>query len=393
MGFQVEPRDADARIDDNERTAYVDCADSFCNGRQPKVNSKERVLVSVNLGVPDRVPMDLLPNRWVEERLHRELGTRSHRDLLNRLKCDIVDLRGVVDPAYRGPVPLSRELGDGVHENVWGWRQKVVQTATGPEKQFVDFALAEATSVEDIERHPWPSPDSFYFLHFAARLDEWKDFAVMASGASVFQHATFLRRIDNLLMDMVVEPDMAHALMDRFTDFYVAYFDRVLDAADGRIDILRVADDLGTQQSLFVGPDLFRRFVKPRLKKLIDMAHSHAVKVLFHSCGAIRPLIEDLIEIGIDILDPLQAAADGMEAEGLKDDFGDRICLHGGICTQFLLPQGTPDEVSREVRRRVAILGEGGGYILSPCHVLQTDVPTANILAMVEAGLEVNVCA
>lgn len=133
---------------------------------------------------------------------------------------------------------------------------------------------------------------------------------------------------------------------------------------------------------------MFRTFVKPRLAKLAGLAHGHGVRLLFHSCGAIRPLIGDLVEIGVDILDPLQAAAGGMDPQTLKDAYGDRLCLHGGICTQYLLPRGTADEVRAEVRRRIGILGRGGGYILAPCHVLQTDVPTANILAMIEAALE-----
>lgn len=352
------------------------------------MRSKDRVLAAVNLVKSDRIPIDLLPNPWVEERLHRDLGTKSHRELLRRLHCDVVDLRGIVDPRYCGPVPKSRDLGDGVRENYWGWRQKIMQTATGPEDCFVEFVLADAASIEDYERRQWPSPDWFDFSDFAARLDEWQDFAVMASGASVFQHPTFLRRTDNLLVDMATQPEMAHWLMDRFTDFYVAFFDRMLTAANGRIDLLRTADDLGTQQGLFVSPAMFRTFFKPRLKKLVDMTHSHGVKFLFHSCGAIRPLIEDLIEIGVDILDPLQAAAKGMDPTILKEAYGRRICLHGGICTQYLLPKGTPDEVRAEVRRRVEVLGVGGGYILAPCHVLQTDVPTENMVAMVEAAMD-----
>lgn len=352
------------------------------------MNSKERVMTAVNLAEPDRVPLDLLPNRWVEERLHRDLGTRTHRELLERLWCDVVDLRGVVDPVYRGPAPLVRERADGVRENLWGWRQKVVQTATGPEEQFVEFALAEAASIEDFERHPWPSPDWFDFSDFTARLEPWRDFAVMASGPSVFQHPTFLRRTDNLLMDMAAEPEMAHWLMDKFTDYYLAFYDRMLTAAKGRIDILRTADDMGAQQSLFISPEMFRAFVKPRVKKLVELAHNHGVKFMFHSCGAIRPVIGELIEIGVDILDPLQAAAEGMEPQALKDAFGGRACLHGGICTQVLLPQATAEEVRAETRRRAEILGTGGGYILAPCHVLQADVPTANILAMVEAVRE-----
>jgi len=354
------------------------------------MTSKERVLTAIHLAQPDRVPIDLLPNRWVEERLHRDLGTTTHHELLQRLHCDIVDLRGVVDPIYRGPVPLVCEKGDGVRENIWGWRQKTVQTATGPEEQFVEFALSDATTLEALARHPWPSPDWFDFSEIAARLEPWKEFAVMASGPSVFQHPTFLRRIDNLLMDMAAEPEMAHYIMDRFTDYYLDYYDRMLTAAKGKIDILRTADDMGMQHSLFISAEMFRTFVKPRLKKLVDMAHSHGVKFMFHSCGAILPLIDDLIEIGVDILDPLQAAAEGMEPQVLKDGYGSRLCLHGGICTQYLLPQGSPEEVRSEVKRRIEIFGKGGGYILSPCHVLQNDVPTANIVAMVDAAVEVS---
>ena len=348
--------------------------------------SRERVLTAANLGTPDRVPMDYHANPWVLARLRRDLGASSHKELLLRLHGDIVDLRGVVDPVYCGPVPYLRELGDGVRENFWGWRQKVVQTATGPEDCFVEFVLAGAASIDDLAKHRWPSPDWFDFSDFAARLQPWREFAVMATGASVFQHPTFLRGTDNLLVDMAARPQMAHYLMDRFTDFYLGYFDRMFHAAGGRIDVLRAADDLGTQRGLFFSPEMFRTFIKPRLAKLVDLAHGHGVKFMFHSCGAVRPLIEDMIEIGVDVLDPLQAAAEGMDPQGLKDSYGQRICLHGGICTQYLLPRATPDEVRKEVRRRVQILGAGGGYILAPCHVLQTDVPTENILAMSETA-------
>jgi uroporphyrinogen decarboxylase len=326
----------------------------------------------------------MLPNPFVEKRLHHDLGTTSHRELLEQLNVDVVDLRGVVDPVYRGPVPFSRHVGDGVRENFWGWRQKIINTATGPEDCFLEFKLAEAESVEDLERHEWPTPDWFDFSGIAYGLREWDDFAIMASGPSVFQHPSFLRGIENLLMDMAVRPEMASFLMDKFTDFYVDFYDRMLTAADGRIDIVRVADDLGTQNGLFFSPAMAKEFVLPRVKRFVNLAHSHGAKLLFHSCGAIRPVINDIIDIGVDILDPLQAAAEGMEPQGLKDDYGDRVCLHGGICTQHLLPKGKPEEVWAEALRRVEICGKNSGFILSPCHVLQTDVPTENILALSE---------
>lgn len=351
------------------------------------MTSKERVLTAVSHGIPDRVPMDFHGNRWVLERLTRELGVQSHLELLGHLHSDVVDLRGTVDPVYCGPVPYSRELSATVRESFWGWRQETTMAACGPEETYVDFPLASATTVDELAAHRWPSPDWFDFSDFAQRLEPWKDFAVMASGVSVWQHPSFLRGLDNLMVDLLMEPEMAHFIMDKFTGFYLGYFDRMLSAAKGRIDILRQADDLGTQRSLFFSPEHFRTFIKPRIAQFVDLAHSHGVKFMFHSCGAIVPLIDDLIEIGVDILDPLQALADGMEPETLKVSFGDRICLHGGIDTQYLLPRGSPAEVRDEVQRRLEILSAGGGFILAPCHVLQLDVPTENILAMSKTGL------
>lgn len=351
------------------------------------MTSRERVLAAVNMTEPDRVPMNFHGNQWVLQRLHAALGTTTHRELLERLGSDIVDLRGTVDPKYVGPVPFSQELPGGIRQSIWGWRQRTVQAAVGPEETYVDFPLAAADSVAGLAAHRWPAPDWFDFSDFGTRLKDWQGFAVMATGASVLQHPSFLRGIDNLMVDMAVHPEMAHFIMGQFTEFYLGYFDRMLTAAAGRIDILRQADDLGTQRALFFSPDMFRAFIKPRTARLVDLAHSHGVKFMFHSCGAIRPLIDDLIEIGVDILDPLQAAADGMDPAPLKEQFGSRVCLHGGVDTQYLLPQASPEEVSEEVRRRIEILGACGGYILSPCHVLQLDVPVENIIAMRDAGL------
>jgi uroporphyrinogen decarboxylase len=354
------------------------------------MNSKERVLTAVGLGHPDRVPLDFSANAATLARLHRDLGTTTHRELLDRLHVDILDLRGVVDPIYCGPIPKERWLPGEVKENFWGWRTKVMETAMGPEECYVDFVLSGATSIEQLAAHPWPQPDWFDFTDFAARLDAdaWQGLAIMASGASIWQHPTFLRGLERLLMDLLEAPELANYVMDRFTDFYVAYFDRMFMAAAGRIEILRIADDLGTQHGLLISPRLFDRCFAPRLAKLVDMAHSHGVKVMFHSCGAIVPFIERIISLGVDILDPLQVAADGMDPRIIKQRFGSRICLHGAIDTQYVLPSGTPKEVSDAVRRMVAILGAGGGFILAPSHVLQTDVPTENILALYETGYE-----
>ncbi len=346
------------------------------------MNSHDRVVAALNFTESDRIPVDFSASGDMLERLMRDLKCGTHRELLERLEVDIVDLRGVVDPVYSGPVPEEKQLPGGITENFWGWRQKKMQTATGDEEQYCDFVLQDCDSVEELAEHTWPSPDWFDFNGFAGRLAEWADLALMASGGSIWQHPSFLRGLDRLLMDMVTAEDMADFLFDKFTDFYVEFFDRMFTSAKGQIDILRIADDLGMQDRLLISPKHFDRYIAPRLKRLTDMAHAHVVKVMFHSCGAIKPLINRIINTGVDILDPLQVTAKGMEPDTLKKEYGDRLCLHGSIDTQYLLPREKPEEVRRTAEKMIRTLGKDGGFILAPCHVLQTDVPTENVLAL-----------
>jgi len=352
------------------------------------MTSKERVMTAVALSRPDRVPMDFNANPATMKRLMEDLGASSLRELLLKLHVDIVDIRGVVDPAYCGPPPKDGNLGGGAIEDYWGMRRKVMQTATGPEYCYVDFPLAGADSLEQIEAHPWPNVDWFDFDGFADALEPWKDFAVMASGASVLQHPMLLCGMDKILTDMALEPELACAVFDKFTDFYVAYYDKMLTAAEGRIDLFRIGDDVGTQRGPLISPAMFRQFIAPRLRLLVDLAHSHDTKVMFHSCGGITAFIDALIEIGMDILDPIQVSAANMDPVQIKGEYGPRICLHGSIDTQYVLPLGSPREVAENVKRMIDILGCGGGFILAPCHVLQTDVPSQNVCTMYETGQE-----
>lgn len=350
------------------------------------MNSKERVLCTIELEKADKVPMDFAANEGTLNKIYRRLKVNSYKEVLKTFHVDILDIRGIIDPVYQGPVPEERAVGNGVKQDFWGMKTKIMQTASGPEEMYVDFIFQDVSDIEEMEQHYWPQVNWFDFSNIAKRLKPWQDFAIMASGASVFQHPTFLRGFNNLLMDMLTNQELAGCLMDKFTDFYVSYFDRLITAADGQIDILRIADDIGMQDRPLISKMVFEEFLVPRLKKLVDMAHSHSVKVMYHSCGSIVDFIDRIIEIGVEILDPIQVRAKGMDPRYLKENYSDQICFHGSIDTQYVLPQGSAEDVEKEVKKMINILGQDGGFILAPSHVLQTDVPLQNIEALYRAG-------
>ena len=196
-----------------------------------------------------------------------------------------------------------------------------------------------------------------------------------------------VRGIEQCLIDTVEHPEWVEFLQTRFLEFFVEDFRRAMEASDGRIDAFLALTDLGSQERVLLSPEARRRFVQPPLRVLADTVHREGVRLLFHSCGAVREVVPELIDCGVDILNPLQPAAKGMEPEGLKREFGAALSFHGGIDIQYLLPMEGPETVRNEVRRRVGILGKGGGYILAPSHNLQADIPVRNILAMYDTWL------
>jgi uroporphyrinogen decarboxylase len=178
---------------------------------------------------------------------------------------------------------------------------------------------------------------------------------------------------------------MAEYIFQRITDFYLEYLRRTLEAAGGGIDIVMMGDDFGTQKGLFMSPDMWRRFLRPGLKAFIDLGREYGCKVAHHSCGSIKPIIPDLIQCGLDILNPVQPDVHDMDRRELKRRFGDRLSFHGSISIQRTLPFGTPDDVRSEVQERMASLAPGGGFIFCTAHNIQADTPTENIVALFEA--------
>ncbi len=345
------------------------------------MNSRERVLAAIERRPPDRVPADYKADAQVNERLCARLRAKDVDALQDRLDTDIRR----IEPRYVGP-PF-RKLAGGVTEDYWGIRSKEVRTAAGVDTMFVPTALHEARTLADFERHPWPWPDIFDYSALAEGCARYPERAVLFEGSDLFTRPCILRGMENLMLDMVERPDLAHFLLEKFTAFYCEELTRALEATRGGFQLYCEWSDYGGQQGLLLSIPMWREFAGPYLKRLVDICHAGGVKFMLHSCGSVWKLIPDFIAIGVDVLDPIQVRADGMDPARLKREFGDRIAFHGGIDIQKTLPFGTPDEVRAEVAERVRTVARGGGYVIAPTHEIQNDAPTDNILAMYEPAL------
>lgn len=254
-------------------------------------------------------------------------------------------------------------------------------------------------SLSDLGAFSWPDPDQpEMFAGLAEQARRWQaetDYVIGADGikVGVLQTASQLRGYDKLFMDFALNPSLAHALLDRLSELINAMYAHYMQAVGAYVQVVVITDDQGTQNSLMISPAMFRQFIKPRLASQIATIQQYApgVKVLMHCDGAILPIIPDLIEIGVDILNPIQTVVKGLEdTRALKARFGQQMCFHGAIDVQQVLPNATPEQVRQEVQRRIADLGAQGGYILAPCHNIGVDIPPENILALFEAVKENN---
>jgi len=256
---------------------------------------------------------------------------------------------------------------------------------------------------KDIVKHMWaiPSPpwhldifdDAQYklFINDIKELYQTTDYSiVLAVGCNLFETGTFLRGMENFLCDIYVDKKGTKRLLDFLVERNVRLLDRVLKGVGEYVDIVVFGDDLGSQNGPFVSPDVFRQIFKPGYKKMWDFVHDTSnCKVFLHSCGSIYELIPDLIDVGLEILNPVQTTAANMEPERLKKDFGKDITFWGGGCdTQYILSTATSKEVKEDVRRRIDILAKNGGFVFNQIHNILADVPPENVIAMLKAAYE-----
>jgi uroporphyrinogen decarboxylase len=367
---------------------------------------RERVLAALSHQEPDRVPLDIGGSCSTSiiadgyERLKLRLGVAGETRMLSslfriaRLDESVLvalgsDCRPLVTGALANWTPLASEPGTLIDE--WGITWKRADYGDGTYWDIVHSPLAEAT-VDDIDRYPWPDPldpgITAGLAEEARDLHEGTDFAVVADSRwqNHWELAWMLRGYEQLLMDLVDDPAFVQALMARLLEINKAATGRFLDLVGRHIDVLRTSDDLGTQRGLVMSPDTYRQLIKPYFKEYVRFCKEKTdAKIAFHSCGNVVDLIDDFVDVGVDVLNPVQVSALGDTAQ-LKARHGDRIAFWGGIDTQHVLPQGSEADVEEEVRRRIRDLAPGGGYMVASVHNIQPDVPVANILAMANAA-------
>ena len=248
--------------------------------------------------------------------------------------------------------------------------------------------LAASDDPADIDRHPWPADDVLDFGHFPDEIAAHADRAIIAASSwGAYFIASFVRGMQGVFMDLAANARYAGRLIERITERILFFERRMLEQYGEGIDIVYMADDYCSQRGPLSSPAMFRQFCVPYLRQVVELAHRHGKKFLLHVCGAVRPLLPMIVEAGVDLLEPIQVRAEGMDPAGLKRDFGRDLCFYGGIDLQQVLCQGSPQSVADEVRRMIDLLGADGGYILGPGHTyIQPDAPVTNILAMYDTA-------
>lgn len=352
--------------------------------KKTTLSSRERVRLALSHQETDRIPIALVcaginepARKSLEEYLRRKSGI-SVEEYLRK----ILDIRTVY-PEYKGP-----ELAPGT--DIWGVKRERVRCNLDYYQEIVYYPLKGMRTIDQLRNYPWPSPDFFDYDVLTERIESLEkegDWAIMVANGNIFETAWYMRGLENLLLDFVINPELADWLLTKVADFMVDYFSRMLAAGRGRIDLAFTADDLAGQNGLLMAPGLWERFIRPHHKRLNKLIHNYGASVIYHSDGAIAPLVGNLIEIGMDVLQSLQLDACGMDPVYLKKEFGKRISFQGGVSVQKLLPFGSPEKVREEVERLVTILGKNGGYILGPSHSIQAGTPPENIVAMFETAL------
>jgi len=350
-----------------------------------ELSHRERVCLALRHKQTDRVPIAMVcsginqPAHSQFEALLKEKRALTVAEYL----APILDIKGI-GPDYIGPA-----LRPG--EDMWGVHRTSFSFGAGAYDEIDHYPLQAARDIAQLRKHRWPSTAWFDYSVLPERIKAVQssgEYCLMAANGNIFETSWYMRGLEQIFMDLALEPELAHAIFEPVTDFYVAHFTKILSAAKGRIDLVFTADDIGGQNGLLMSLDMWSRHLKPYHARLNKVIHEHGAKVIYHSDGAVMAAVPGLLEMGIDVLQALQFDAKGMDPLALKEKYGGRLCFEGGVSVQSTLPFGTPEDVRKEVCERVRVLGRNGGYILGPSHSIQAGTPPENILALFDTAAQ-----
>ena len=340
---------------------------------------KERWLAVLSGRQPDRMPMDYWGTAEATAKVVAHLGVADEEEMFRNLHIDRVI---TVGPTYAGP-PLPADTDE------YGCRFASVDYGTGNYRECIFHPLAAYDSIEEIEAgYTWPSIDLFDFSQLSHQVSGLQDYPVRGGGSEPFLVYKNLRGQEQAFIDLIENEELVDHCLDHLFGLARDKSIRVYESLPDQVNISYVAEDMGAQEGLMLSLAHIRRFLLPGMKQMIDLAHEVGAYAFFHSDGAIREILPEMIDLGIDVLNPVQWRCRGMARQELKRDFGDRIVFHGGVDNQQTLPFGRVVDVEREVRENLEILGAGGGYILAPCHNIQAVSPAENVVALYRAGYE-----
>jgi uroporphyrinogen decarboxylase len=340
---------------------------------------RERVHSAVAHKKPDRIPTDIQATPEIWQKLFKHFKTDSMKTVQEQLQIDC----SWVDPEVLR-IPEKKD-SDGFIIGWGGSRCSMVHNPCGAYLEVVHYATDGCETPNDIDRVlALPDLEDMDLNAIKKACSEMDDYFLLGGFASAFYYPTLVRRMEDILMDMVLRPELIHHLIKRCFDWHIEYHEKLLKAAQGRLDAMQLADDFSTQLNLIMSVAMFREFYKKPLLEYIALAQSYNAIPYMHCCGSVYNLINELIEMGIRILDPVQTKAANMTPEKLKNEFGDRIVFHGAGETQDILPHGKVDDVRGNAKMLSGVLGHNGGYIMSSCHNIQPDVPLENVLAFYE---------
>jgi len=344
---------------------------------------RERVMHAIDHEATDRLPVQC----YLTPEMHAALKERLGQEPFVAFE---VDFR-TVGPARTRPA-RQPESGSAVlyYDEFGVGYANVANNAGGEYLEAVDLALARIETMDDVAAYDWPSPDDYDYSVIPAQIAASEGYAICAGHAGqpdIINGVGRGRGMAQVLCDIVTHDEVGTAIIDKRVDYFYEISRRSLIAGEGKVDILWIGEDLGTQKGPTISPATFDAFFRPRIQRFIDLGHEFGCKVAMHSCGSTRPLMPRFIEMGLDVLDAVQPEPVGMVPEELKAEFGDKLTFCGLISTQHTLPHGTVEDCREEARDRIKVMGAGGGYIFSPAHCIQPDTPVENVLAIYEEAL------